>query len=313
MRSSLARSPAAVRALLCWIALAGSARGVSAQQRPVTSGGGQSEVRLGVSAQSKGVLGAYGLDEAVKPMRLPRTLAEASGLASTADGRLFAHDDERAIVYQIDPATGRAVKSFHLGGRGLRADFEGIEIVGDRFFLVTSAGVLYEFREPADNGEARYRTVDTGLARTCEVEGLAHDAQAKQLLLACKTTGGKALAGRLVVFAVRTADLALVSSPRFAIPLGFLEHAGHGTDLHPSAISFQPTSGTVFVLAARERLVVELSRAGAVLGVRPLPKEHPQPEGLAFLADGTMLIADERAGGGLLTRYPMTTARRSDQ
>jgi uncharacterized protein YjiK len=314
MRSSVARSIAAVRALLC-TALLALAADASARQWPVMSMGSPVEVGLRHgSAQSRGALPAYDLEDGGgKPKRLPRALAEASGLASTADGRLFAHDDERAIVYEIDPATGRAVKSFRLGGHGLRADFEGIEVVGDRFFLVTSTGVLYEFREAADDREARYRAVDTGLSGSCEVEGLAYDDRSQQLLLACKTTGGRALGGRLVVFAVRSGDLALVSSPRFSIPLGFLEHAGHGPNLHPSAIAIHPKSGTVFVLAARERLVVELSRVGAVLGVRALPKSHPQPEGLAFLADGTMLIADERPGGGLLSRYPMTSARRSNQ
>lgn len=306
MQRSLAPSLHAVRALAWSIPLAFLVGGVSAYVAAPFAG-------IVSISQTKGVLSSYTLDRQAPAVRLPRTLAEVSGLAITADGRVFAHDDERAVLSQVDPGSGRIVKSFHLGGRAGRGDFEGIEVVGDRFFLTTSGGTLYEFHEAADGAEARYRAVDTGLGRRCEIEGLAHDARAGRLLLACKTTSGKALDGRLVVFAVRLSDLALEANPGFAIPLSFLDHAGYGRELHPSGIAVHPKSGTLFVIAARERLILELSPRGAVLGVRELPKGHPQPEGIAFLADGTMLIADERRGGGLLTRYPMTDQRRSMQ
>jgi hypothetical protein len=50
--------------------------------------------------------------EAGKTEKLPSVLSEVSGLATTPDGRLFAHDDERAIVYQVDPENGEVIKAF---------------------------------------------------------------------------------------------------------------------------------------------------------------------------------------------------------
>ena len=47
--------------------------------------------------------------------RLPRRLREISGLAVTSDGRLFGHDDERAVIYEIDVEGGQIVKSFAIG------------------------------------------------------------------------------------------------------------------------------------------------------------------------------------------------------
>src|SRR5262245_54963359 len=56
-------------------------------------------------------------------IQLPQRLREISGLAVTPDGRLFAHGDERAALYEIDPERGRILKSFSLNVRG---DFEGL-------------------------------------------------------------------------------------------------------------------------------------------------------------------------------------------
>ena len=53
---------------------------------------------------------------------LPGRLDEVSGLAFTPDGRLFAHDDERAWVHEIDPATGEVGKRFMLGERTAHDD-----------------------------------------------------------------------------------------------------------------------------------------------------------------------------------------------
>ena len=88
---------------------------------------------------------------------LPGRLEEISGLAFAPDGRLFAHDDERSWIHEIDPATGEVGKRFMLGKKTVQDDFEGIAIVGERFFLITSAGLLYESREGGDREEMEYR------------------------------------------------------------------------------------------------------------------------------------------------------------
>ncbi|MGE0352695.1 MAG: hypothetical protein AB7Q69_05580, partial [Gemmatimonadales bacterium] len=84
------------------------------------------------------------LDPPVARYRLPRALTEISGLAMNAEGRLFAHDDERGIIFEVDYRSGRILRSFSLGRRGLRGDYEGIAVVGQSIWLVTSDGTLYE-------------------------------------------------------------------------------------------------------------------------------------------------------------------------
>ena len=81
---------------------------------------------------------------------LPKALQEISGLAVDSAGRIFAHDDEQAIIYQLDPATHRVVKRFSFGLPAVRGDFEAIAVVGRQLILTTSDGVLYAGREGRD-------------------------------------------------------------------------------------------------------------------------------------------------------------------
>src|SRR5262245_29444912 len=67
--------------------------------------------------------------------KLPGALRELSGFATDANGRLFAHNDEAAIVHELDYVTGRIVKSFAFGDPPLRGDWEGITIMRDRICL----------------------------------------------------------------------------------------------------------------------------------------------------------------------------------
>lgn len=236
---------------------------------------------------------------------LPARLAEISGLAVSSDGRVFAHNDERAEVFQIDPATGAVVKSFSIGQPRLSGDFEGIAIAGTRFFLMTSDGVLHEFEEGEAGANVAYREIDTELGTRCEFEGFEYDARTEALLLACKTPRVRTLRGRLAVVAYSLRENALEATPRLLLPLDFLRGAGQRVALSPSGIAIHPQNGNYVIVAGRENLLVEVTREGQLVGVSELARRaHPQAEGIAFLRDGTLLISDERTNRGLLTRYP---------
>jgi uncharacterized protein YjiK len=195
---------------------------------------------------------------------------------------------------------------FTVGEKAVRGDFEGIAIAGARYFLVTSAGGIVEFAD-AGNGEWVPYFTHRGLpAEDCEVEGLEYDARTDSLLLACKTPHAKSIRDQLVIFAFSLARMSAEPQPRFAVPLDFLKTADLGSRLSPSGLAIHPTAGTIFVLAGRENLLVELSSDGRPLGARRLAgRNHRQAEGIAFSADGTLWIADEGGNGrAKLTRYP---------
>ena len=96
------------------------------------------------SAQQGGTLSErYDFEDGSGHFDLPGRLEEISGLAITPEGRLFGHDDERAVVHEIDAEGGEVGKRFTVGDPPLAGDFEGMAIGprladGDRSLLLLS-------------------------------------------------------------------------------------------------------------------------------------------------------------------------------
>lgn len=252
----------------------------------------------------------YDLRHEVARFDLPHRLDEVSGLAFTVDGRLFAHQDESGMLYAIDPEDGDVDHGFAIGSaaRPMRDDFEGLVVVGERWFLVSSRGVLYEFRAAAEGEASPVRVTDTGLGRGCEVEGLAYDAAAESLLFACKTVAPRSDEIRIHRLPL---DPDAPAPPPLRVPFRRFEPFGLDDGVHPSGIDVDPATGSLVLVAAREEALIELSPGGQVLSVYDLGHgRHPQAEGVAFGPDGRLYIADERGGRRAhLTVYGPPTER----
>lgn len=246
-----------------------------------------------VRDSSVSFLDRYDFDQRLWYRDLPGRLDEVSGLGFSPDGRLFAHDDELGRVHEIDPHTGEVEKRFDLGEELVRGDFEGITIVGHRFFLITSVGELYEFREGQDREDVAFVRTDLGLQDRCEVEGLDYDSGRDALLVACKTSRGED--DHAVVHRI-SLRVEAASLPDLRILRSDLETLGVDASFAPSGVAVTPM-GTVLVISARNDALVEVDHAGRVVAAVGLPSgRHPQPEGIAIGGDGTLYIADEKNG-----------------
>jgi len=237
----------------------------------------------------------YDLEHRVTRFDLPGRLDEISGLGFSASGTLFGHGDERGQLFTIDPATGEVGRGFGLGPTVLRDDFEGMAVAGDRFFLVSSKGWLYEFREAPQGGSSPVRITDTGVGAGCEVEGLAYDPTTQSLILACKTVIPAAPEVRLQWIPL---DPSAAVPPPLDIPLDAFAEVGLQGGVHPSGLDVDPRTGHLVLVAAREEALVELDGDGRVLSAYRFPgHRHPQAEGIAFGPDGLLYIGDEAHGG----------------
>ncbi|HRP09589.1 MAG TPA: SdiA-regulated domain-containing protein [Terricaulis sp.] len=240
--------------------------------------------------------------EAAQQWRLPIQLAEISGLAVSPDGRLFAHDDERAVIYELDAAEGRIVKQFALGEPIETGDFEGLAISPDgAFHLITSRGRIYTFREGADGAQVPYETADSGMREICEIEGLAYLAADQSLIIACKRMRDRAMRDNVSLYKWRPGAPA---APWISIPEADLATRAGVKDFRPSSVEIDPVSGRILLLSGNDGALAELSPEGEVLAVRGLGAGHAQAEGVTIAADGSLIISDEAAGGqAMLSRY----------
>lgn len=262
-------------------------------------------------AEPRGVLGRYDLaGEPSWEKKLPKELDEISGLAFSGDGRLFAHGDQDATIWQLDARDGRVLKTFSVASNGtdpgmgkkqaksgpLAGDFEDLQIVGDRFYLISSNGILAEFREGADGASVPYTAHDTGLGKTCEIEGLAYDSAGRSLLILCKIPHEDRYRNQIVIFAWSLDRQAADTAPRIRVDYSRLAGTGQRT-FHGSAMTFAPDRRSLVLVAGPQKSFVELGLDGEVLSSGGLDeKAHRQPEGIAFAPDGTLLISDEGAG-----------------
>jgi len=256
----------------------------------------------GPAQEARTGLARYEIPASGERFELPGRLDEISGLATSPDGRLFAHNDERATLNEIDPETGAVGKRFSLGEPAIEGDFEALAIVGERFFLATSGGRLYEFREAADRQATPFRLTDTGLGASCEVEGLDYDPADDALLVACKVSVPDQ--GAIVVHRLPLDPARSPLSP-IRIARSQLTAFGFDPEFEASSVAVSP-HGTLVLASVNPELLIEVDRSGRVLAAVDLPgRRHPQSEGLAFGLDGALFVADEQNDGpaGVLTRY----------
>ena len=230
----------------------------------------------------------------VTRFKLPKALREISGLALDDAERLYGHDDERAIIYQIDYQQGRILNRFGLRG-GLAADFEGIAWLNDRLFMITSAGELFEFPAGAADAVVPYQTHTDGL--NCEVEGLTRSADGNGLLAACKNRpkGKQALH----IYRWQPGDTQWSAEPFIRVKRSqfdalFAESGMERPDkFQPTAITVTPER-RLLLIAGPQKVLLELSAEGVPVAVARLDADvHRQSEGIAMTASGVLIIADE--------------------
>lgn len=247
------------------------------------------------SSESRG-LGSFPLDsESLQQWKLPKALKEISGLALTSDDRLFAVGDEAAIVYELDYREGKIIKAFTLGEPAVRGDFEGIAHLESRFYLVTSDGLLYAADEGNKGDNVQFELYNTGLGKRCEIEGLAQDRRANTLLLVCKTSRARIPGAGLSIFAWSPAIKDFLAEPEIAIPERDIAKSLNKKRVNPSGIAVDPESANLYVIAARQRAIIEMKPNGELVDaiILPLKRRHRQAEGIEISSDGKLLIADE--------------------
>ncbi|HYD86859.1 MAG TPA: hypothetical protein VEA80_05250 [Vitreimonas sp.] len=252
--------------------------------------------------QAASIAGSLFASTPDRQWRLPDQLREVSGLAAAPGGRLFAHDDERAVIYEIDASQGRIVKAFALGDPVETGDFEGLAITpAGQFWLVTSQGELLRFNEGSDGEIVRFARFDAGLRGVCEIEGLASLAAEESLILACKRNEARGMRDTISLYAWR--DGAGMARPWRRLPEAELIRAAGIEHFRPSSLDIDPRTGRLILLSARDGAVAELD-GDRVSSARALAAQHVQAEGAAVLADGSLAVADEGGDGrALLSIY----------
>lgn len=265
----------------------------------------------------------YDLDAPVVAFDLPNKLKEISGLGIDAAGQyLYAIQDEEGDLFVIDANTGEIEKegNFHKDG-----DYEGVEIVGDRVFIVKSSGTLYEVLNfMSENQEVIKHKFD--FSKNSDIEGLGYDPIENRLLVSCKGKIGKGddFDFKKGIYALDLATMKMSEAPIYTIKVEavkkFLEvhktlekidklvklfQPGEEFIFGPSGLAVHPMTGEIYITSSVGKILVVLGRDGAVEHMVKLKKKlHEQPEGIAFAPDGTLYISNEgKSGKGKIYKF----------
>ncbi|HRE42135.1 MAG TPA: SdiA-regulated domain-containing protein [Ignavibacteria bacterium] len=236
----------------------------------------------------------------VNKIELPKILKEISGIIITDDGRMFGHYDELGAVFEIDTENGEIKKTFYLKDKPEK-DFEDIAYANGLFYMVTSKGDIYEFKEGNEQEEVDFTEYKTKLNTANDIEGITYDPETNSFIIACKGMGTENVFDKekgFFKFDLNTKTLDM--TPKFLI-----NFENFKKDFNPSGIRLNPATNTYFVISSTGNAIAELSKNGEVLGFKDLPgKVHSQPEGIAFDKEGNLYISNEGAdGNGNFIKY----------
>ena len=256
-----------------------------------------------VDAPEPAISFRYRVNAPSQTLVLSDNLDEISDLSLAADHEsLWTVHDEKGILYRISIADGSILQQIEFQKKG---DFESVATVGEQVVVGRSDGVLFVVDPKTE--ETTHFATQLGVA--CNLEGLCWDALNSRLLLACKSPQGSGSNRHWAVYALNLATRRMEKDPVFvvtgkAIADYLARHpeqpelrSSMATQFDPSAITIHPQSGLIYLTSTRGRMLAVLSPTGKLLRIEALERAvHPQPEGIAFLPDGTMFISSEARG-----------------
>lgn len=238
----------------------------------------------------------YNLQDPNETYKLPNSLMEISGLSYLEKDLLACVEDENGSIYIYDLKKEEVRHEYKFAGGG---DYEGIEIIGKRAYILKSSGDIYIVKEYyKDKPEVSKN--ENLLSKRNDAEGLGYDPLSNSLLVACK--GYPFHENRNNEFkAIYRFDLGkeeLSENPYYVLEKedirALFPSETYYSKFEPSAIAVHPITHDVYVLSYVSRKLLVLSHNGSLkFGITLDHRLFKQPEGLCFAPDGDMFISNE--------------------
>ena len=265
----------------------------------------------------------YSINEPQRSLEMPSELKEISGLTFSPNGEhLCAINDEEGDIYFINKKTGEVDRKVKFHGEG---DYEGIETVGERIYVIKSTGTVYEVSD-FEKDKVKPKKTKYILKKPNDSEGLAFDNKNNRLLVACKSASClhkscllHSCMSQRAIYSLNLETNNIAPAPTFIIDLkevqAFLKNNKTDEELeifkkfimveddkipfHPSALAIHPKSRDLYILSSKGKTMMILNSEGKIIALEKLDKKiHTQPEGIVFDKDGTLYISNEGKKGG---------------
>ena len=237
----------------------------------------------------------YDFSQPAKRYTLPNRHKEISGISPLEDNNSIAFVQDEAIqIHLLDLHSGTITElAKHDDG-----DAEDIAIVGTTAYVLKAGKQPAIYRATEFQGEhAKIQRYGLELKKHHDPEGLCHDARRHRLLIACKGSANKNDTMR-AIYAFDLQAMQMTSTPVFTIDSrSFLKNARDA--FNPSGLAIHPHSGNLYIIGSKgHKMIVCYGLNGQFKEALKLDKDQfIQPEGLAFLPSGDLLISSEGKKG----------------
>lgn len=226
----------------------------------------------------------YDFENPSRKFELPKRLKEISALTVLDRKHVATVQDEKGEIFVLSLKTGEVESRTDFGKNG---DYEGIEMVGDRLFVMRSDATIYELtKDGKDDYDSKKLATKLG-QRKCNSEGLGTDG--KQLLLCCKNADKDDKRNKIYAVNIESGEVS--DKPIFKLD----PKDAPGKDaLRPSALAVHPITGNIVILSSRRHRLLSYSLEGKLIDSWDFSDLNlEQPEGLAFLPNGDMVMSSE--------------------
>jgi uncharacterized protein YjiK len=256
----------------------------------------------------------YKLAAPEKVYILPAVLHEISGITPLNENEIACVQDELGEIYIYDLRKEKITKEYKTG---LVGDYEGITLAGNTLYLLRSDGVLVEYPDYHTPGMKTHEYFLN--LPSSNNEGLCYDQRNYRLLIAAKIKPGKDKSTKDERYIYQFDLKTKIPDNKPIIRLNTEEIGAHAVNtgipvpektdkkkgkkpapfnFRPSEIAVHPFNKNIYVLSANDKLLLIMDEKGSIKHLLPLdPVLFNKAEGLAFLADGTMLISNEGQKG----------------
>lgn len=222
----------------------------------------------------------YDFSKPEMEIRLEKKLDEISGLTFVNENTIACINDEKGNIYWIDLASENQFKYIDFKDEG---DFEGIQKVGENYYVLKSNGDLYLVE--SNSKSTKFNLFEKGY----EFEGLTFHEKRNSLLIACKIQDSDEKDDFLWVFEFDLESKRIIKSPYLKIEKSIIHK-----NFRPSGIAMHP-NGNLFIISGVSNRIAEFTKDLELLNVVKLPEfQFPQIEGICFSNNGTLYLSSER-------------------
>ena len=238
----------------------------------------------------------------IRKWDMPEQLEEISGISYLSNNKIACVQDEEGIIFIFNLDTDMIEKKINFGKA---ADYEGLSIVDSTAYVLESNGKLHiveNYLLPSFSD----KIIQTPFSGKNNLESLTADSLNNRLLLAVKDVDPNSK-GYKGIYAFALDSRKTSSVPVFQIPFDdpiFRAKKNTSDDdedfeeFYPSDIAINPTNGNIYILEGKNPRLLIMNPKGKLIELHKLHKESfPQPEGISFKKDGTMLISNEGKKG----------------